>query len=556
MKRILLASAQKSHSLMFGPIVRFLKKKAPNITIDFVALDLWHALDAAGPLIEFELPYHQLAKPVEGPNLRAVKSKLHRLALLHAARSEVQACLERFLPDLVVLGADHAGIENLFVQYASSMRIPTLLVQDGALADHTTVENAMNYLGSYAYGCGGSTYKAVTGEFDRRLMMHRGVYPEQVTITGQPRYDLLFQERKNSIAPEIPSWVSEPIFLFATQPAFEYRDWGNREPVREVDLAALVITACQPHLYERTLVVKLHPRESLETYLSLPEFSKAQESNVWFTRDADLQTLLERSDLVIVPGSSVAQEAIILDKPVIALSFAVPGGKSYLTDNPAVFDVTAPHQLSEALQLVLNDTVVRERLSEGRFGFVTERLHRADGNASERVARLILDLLEDSRLVDWASRSHAIAALCVENALEAFESDKPDLALERLKKALVLDPRLEEDQMLITGELLSRTYLIGKGLYSAPAAQQFIHIAGQALRKSDQKVLRAIAKQFVGESSWAAAREVKRCKRLYALRQLATAAINKPMFMCNRGFLRCALDSLLPGTSTSGTTCS
>jgi len=541
----LFVSMQRSQSVMFGLVAKELAAEKDGVQALIISGDAWNELDAEESLRRLGVDFERLARPVPGPNLRSTKGSLQAMHLLDVARSEVRALLHRVRPQIVVVGADIAGIEHLFVQHACDLHIPTLLVQDGALLD-VAFDSTVRWLGAYEYGCGGCTHIAVTGDFDRQVMELRGVDPDKITVTGQPRYDLLVAPTEQDVVfgDLLPEALSRSrLVLFASQPAFVYAAAGLDVPVPELDLAWQVVAACEPFIGERLLVVKLHPREALETYEPLlASLNENLRSRVHITRDADIYALLRHSDLVIVPGSTVAQEAILLQKPVVALSYAVPGGRSYLSGDPAVLEVQDAASLARAVQDALQDEPTRRHLTEGREDFVARRLHRADGQSAERVAELVSALTATPALRRKAAASHALVPLRLNEACVALEQADVEQARAKLVSALRRDARLLEMPHLVAQQFLSRAFLIGEGCYGAAPALAFARAASDLLGSFGEPVLRTAGREIAAQVYWAAAREIGPKQRWQAMRFLWQAATSDPSYLVNRGFLRSAAD--------------
>jgi UDP-N-acetylglucosamine 2-epimerase len=96
--------------------------------------------------------------------------------------------------------------------------------------------------------------------------------------------------------------------------------------------------------------------------------------------------------MVIVDSSTVGLEAIILCKPVLAANFSHSLKSCSYAESGAALGVYAPEDFAKAVETVLCDRVVQERLRVAREKFVYEYAFKLDGAASKRISDLLMDL--------------------------------------------------------------------------------------------------------------------------------------------------------------------
>jgi CDP-glycerol glycerophosphotransferase (TagB/SpsB family) len=129
---------------------------------------------------------------------------------------------------------------------------------------------------------------------------------------------------------------------------------------------------------EKQLVIKLHPSEKLEEYREIPGMA---EQKVIICRDVDLYGLLHASELLMTVHSTVALEAMILDKPVITVNLTGKPDVMPYAESGAALGVYRKEDLAPAINKALYDPEVREKMAGKREKFVYDHAYKLDGQA-------------------------------------------------------------------------------------------------------------------------------------------------------------------------------
>jgi hypothetical protein len=218
--------------------------------------------------------------------------------------------------------------------------------------------------------------------FAREHLEREGRFPpDRLAVTGSPRLDTIVA-------------ASRAVDTVARQ---ELREALGARPETHVIVVASKFTqiasafralvdaaAAMPAVL---LVVKPHPAEGANPYLE----AAAGAAHVRIAPpDADLGTLTTIASGLVTVNSTSAIEAMLLDVP--ALVVALPNNLTPFVDVGAMAGAPTLAAIGPALQGLLYDHSMRERLAEARRAFITRYGIVADGGAAGRAAELIVGL--------------------------------------------------------------------------------------------------------------------------------------------------------------------
>jgi len=314
------------------------------------------------------------------PFLQADLSRLlrHHLARLRLYTDVYLELFQHFRPGHVVVADDTTTQGRIAVLAARSLRIPTLNIQHGAIAD----------VQHYRYAIADRI--AVWGEHDRDLLLRSGVPEEKIVITGQPRFDDLGRQagdqtyRRERLG--IPT--SHKLLLWATTPfvpRLSYDFSGRNRRYLQALLDLLVRESSW------NLVIKLHPRDQRADYNAVLAKAEASvRSRVRILQEEDMQQLLPMADAVLAWNTSVIQEAVLVEKPIIGLNFfAFPEAIPSVSEGVAL-PAHSVEELAQALHRVFaNEKATLAAMVEARRQYATRHLNVNERTAAERIIELI-----------------------------------------------------------------------------------------------------------------------------------------------------------------------
>ena len=279
-------------------------------------------------------------------------------------------------PAVAVLTDERPPFQRAFTWACRTAGVPTVGIQDTLFPDLP--------IGSPI----ATDWIAVAGEAARENLVKRGTPAGKIVVVGQPRFDFVAGggprfDREATLKP-LGLDPAHPMVLLASQYAGIYfRTEDKRPALQAIYAAVLAVPGLQ-------LLVKLHPEDpdgamerELAAAAGLPAYR--------IVKSGDTLELVSAADLVIVFFSTVGHEAIVMDRPLIqvptaagevpVISFSEEGG---------ALDGGRLEELPSLIRAALHDPVTRERLRQGRQGYVRRHVHALDGCAGDRVAELVV----------------------------------------------------------------------------------------------------------------------------------------------------------------------
>ena len=234
---------------------------------------------------------------------------------------------------------------------------------------------------------------AVLSPSSKSSYVSEGVPPENVFVTGQLRFDLIWQKKfsRSQIMKELSVSEDVGIIVLATQPLVESYFWTEAER----DEFTRVVVYALKEFSDKQLVIKLHPDEDMEVYQKI--LANIGEDKTIICQDIDIYELLNACELLMTAYSTVALEAMLFDKPVITLNLSGEPDFFPYAESGAAIGVYQKEELVPAIQKALYDPEVRNEMGRKRKEFVQEHAYIQDGQASKRVAELISRLIEESK---------------------------------------------------------------------------------------------------------------------------------------------------------------
>jgi hypothetical protein len=320
-----------------------------------------------------------------------------------ALRRRLARYSHQFRQLVLVLGDDVCPVERSAIAFAKERGIPSLLIQDGILDDpeswmkwfsgrrqkQNLVTKLIRRLLRFGnllppptlFGTAGCNYLAVWGEYTRSTMLKCGVPSKSIVVTGAPRFDRLFSLTADQIRVR-HNTRSKHQLLFASQ-LLSNLDLGSYEADCRVMKSLDAFVRSNPSW---DVVVRPHPSENLEEYHRL--FRLMGLVHLRLEPGVPLYVALSNCDLLLTYFSTVAVEAMILDKPIVCLRVYGMSTPAYITEG-AVLVIDDLSEFDHWADRLLNDSQTKGRFAQARQAFITKYLGYIDGAASMRVARLI-----------------------------------------------------------------------------------------------------------------------------------------------------------------------
>jgi CDP-glycerol glycerophosphotransferase (TagB/SpsB family) len=137
-------------------------------------------------------------------------------------------------------------------------------------------------------------------------------------------------------------------------------------------------------------VFKIHPREDPKYYEDL--LTRLDMSGIIITQKIELDALLQASSLVVTAFSTVALEAMILDRPVLIVNLSGEPDPIDFVRSGAALAAYTPENVALQLERLLTDAGSGAALAQNRRQYIRDQMFRTDGQAAQRVADLILQM--------------------------------------------------------------------------------------------------------------------------------------------------------------------
>lgn len=284
---------------------------------------------------------------------------------------------------IAVMRNNLRALERTLIFGLRLAKIPSLIMQHGLLAE----TNGDNILFADKFAAWGKASVDWYGKFGNPV--------DKCEVIGNPLFDIFKDWRpkvsRDEFFRNFKLDRNKQIILFVTQ------HFGKFSSFWTDDLFLVMsdkVSKALAQFSNKQLVIKLDPYESTDCYAR--RASSILPDNVVVVKNFDIYTLLYFSDLLITFNSTAALEAMLFDKPVITLNLTKREDMLPYAANQAAIGVYGKEDLSSAIDSVLNDGGLRQRLADGRKRFIGEYAYKLDGGAKERAVKLICRMASGS----------------------------------------------------------------------------------------------------------------------------------------------------------------
>jgi UDP-N-acetylglucosamine:LPS N-acetylglucosamine transferase len=298
--------------------------------------------------------------------------------------------IDKEKPDLILAVNEYGEFERALVVAGKLKGIPTLAVQHGIITPtHYGYIFSQEDKGKVLL----PDTTCVYGQYHKELLTKNSIYgPEQVVVTGEPRYDVLHRVDKIYSKKEfLEKYRISPdnrILLWATQ----CHGLSDEENIK--NLGAVFETV--QNIKNATLLIKQHPGEGEECTKMIEDCLTNYKIDVVITgKSSDTYEQLFVCDLLITRSSTTAMEAVALNKPVIILNLSgEPDAVDYVEQGVAL-GVYKEDDLKPSIEKLLKDP---SELAKNRNKYVERYLHKIDGKTTERVTQVIEKMMSTNKL--------------------------------------------------------------------------------------------------------------------------------------------------------------
>lgn len=222
---------------------------------------------------------------------------------------------------------------------------------------------------------------AIYGNLSKQICLDHKVDSNKLVITGNPRYDELFNRKVRTT----------DNYILITLSGIASTAWSTFFSslliLKYENMFKEVLNSLSK--YKKNVVIKLHPTQ--DSVIDVKGIVNEILPHAQIYKNANTYDLISNAELVISPSSSVITEALILDKPVFLFKFlANDSGIPYEKYN-AVLATESINEIGSKIEHILFDKNIRRDLEVGRKRFL-EHVLEYQGNSSEEIIKLVKSL--------------------------------------------------------------------------------------------------------------------------------------------------------------------
>jgi len=280
-------------------------------------------------------------------------------------------------PKIIIISDDVNAYGKAAVLVAKKLGIKSIVIQHGQLQGNPVGKISADKM-------------AVNGYKDKEFLISQGAKKEQIVVTGQPRFDKIANSKftKENSCKKFGLDPRKKIIIFAAQ-----------KPSSEENITKKAINC---FLKE---IKKIKNKEDFEFIITMrkdmliKQISKINKKcKIKIIRWGDIHNLLSCCDVLITAFSTVAIEAVLLDKPVIAINIGAKKGE-YIEygDEGVGFKITSEEDFLPSLNKILYDKRFKERFKIARKKFIKNYNYKLDGKSNIRVVKLIKKMIKDDK---------------------------------------------------------------------------------------------------------------------------------------------------------------
>jgi hypothetical protein len=295
---------------------------------------------------------------------------------------QIENMLRREKVNLVLLNTDVVYENKTLVSVANRLGVNSLVLQLGLL-DHPIESLPLT-----------ASKIALWGEYNQIWFSKHGVEAEKLVITGCPQFDKYIKKEffnRQAICKKYGLDNNKHIVTLLTQHANETLHFANLH-LRETefsDFCQKVVEAVED-LSQVQLIIKFHPWDK-NADLHRNQIEKMSTKKMIILQNADLDELLNVSDLAITYTSTAGLEAMLLGKPVITVAFE---GKATTSpfDSPILPAARTASDFKKEIRLLLENAQFRKEYDAYREKCIYFLAFKQDGQSSKRVGKLIEEM--------------------------------------------------------------------------------------------------------------------------------------------------------------------
>lgn len=409
--RILIQPANSIQLDTYLEIQRALLENGIKNEMLAVTLEKWYQLGLQKKLDSCKIPFHEISRPSgSDQSIWRAKDSLREVREAFAmVETEFQDILKIFSPDLFLICTDHGYFEFSFLRSCKRFKVPSIFVQEGPMPIrwiltppprlliirlkqkfHKTFQmlkrNAVNLPMIAPFGMNGASMIASIGPDSYNLYRKLGVPKNRISITGQPRMDILWRKIQTCSKGYalIPKKKKARVLYVSSGLSHFGKEADGRRLFADVINAARILKS------DVEMFIRLKHGERMNYYTD--NYHEIKEIIQFVDSNEPLYEQLKKVDIVIGNNTTAILECGMMGIPGIQLMKSADDDPREYVREKVVLPAKDGVSLSEAIVSLLSTSDIRTKLLNRWEEYYYQRYYMFDGKASKRVANLILKI--------------------------------------------------------------------------------------------------------------------------------------------------------------------
>lgn len=298
--------------------------------------------------------------------------------------------IDKVKPKSIFLTCEYCGIQKQLTYVSNSKNVTTFALQHGIISP-THYGYIFNEGDKRKVILANITF--IFGQYFYDLLTKKSIYtPNQVVVTGQPRYDVLYYANeiynRDNFLKNYKIDSSNKIILWTTQ----CHGISNEENLKNFK----AVFDTMQNIKNVTLIIKQHPGEGKRYTKMLEDCLNDYTLNaVVMPKNSDTYEQLFICDLLITKTSTTAMEAVALNKPVIILNLSGDSDPVDYVKEGVAFGVYNEEDLKPAIEKLVEDDFEQ---AKNRKEYIEKYLYKIDGKAAERVVSFLIQIIQNRKV--------------------------------------------------------------------------------------------------------------------------------------------------------------
>lgn len=224
----------------------------------------------------------------------------------------------------------------------------------------------------------------ISGNLSKQICLDHKVELEKLIVTGNPRYDELFNHK---------SQLSDNTILLCLSglPGVAWSTFLSLSFILSYEKFIKAIFTSLSKTNQK-VIIKIHPSTDT-SIIDVNHLVSKFLPDAKIYKNANTFELISKCDVIISPPSSVINESLILDKPVLMVKYLKNDSGIPYEKYDSLLSVESINDIDNKINQILFDTETREKLSLGRKKYL-EYAFSYQGNASNKLIQLIRKLVD------------------------------------------------------------------------------------------------------------------------------------------------------------------